>query len=296
MNTATKLSNPDITIDRADTALPILIATGPRELAIRPGTTIRIGETTHRYDEITPIDLGDLVSGTDYAVTIDTAGTPLYAPVTTYNPLGNGGVAGFHFAPGSNATARDGGGKDSVINPHSIWDVGFRFAGPDPRGMVLVDIDPEARIWVDIYLLGKDHARDGTSRHGVTIADGRSLDRLNYKDAVDIYASHGKRLLTYDEFKAAAYGIKERSSADRDPNTTGLDADRTSRYGLMQATGNLWQWGTDGDPDDPRPSIFGGSWIDGSCAGSRYACLDYWPGHSRGNLSARGAGDHLSPA
>ena len=45
-----------------------------------------------------------------------------------------------------------------------------------------------------------------------------------------------------------------------------------------------------------RPSIFGGSWINGSNSGSRYANLDFWPENSDDNLSARGASDHLNPA
>jgi RNA-directed DNA polymerase len=41
----------------------------------------------------------------------------------------------------------------------------------------------------------------------------------------------------------------------------------------------------------PRPSIFGGSWINGSNAGSRYANLDNWPENSNDNLGARGRSD-----
>src|SRR5690606_36883420 len=109
----------------------------------------------------------------------------------------------------------------------------------------------------------------GTSRCGATIATGKTLDRLNYHDAVEILARYGKRMSTYDEARAGAYGVTERSSASALPKVTGLDAARTSATGLMQATGNVWGWITDGDPDDPRPSVFGGSWVDGSYAGSR---------------------------
>lgn len=45
-----------------------------------------------------------------------------------------------------------------------------------------------------------------------------------------------------------------------------------------------------------RPSIFGGSWINGSNAGSRYANLDNWARNSNENLSARGASDDPLPA
>jgi hypothetical protein len=55
----------------------------------------------------------------------------------------------------------------------------------------------------------------------------------------------------------------------------------------------MWQWGTDGDPDDARPSLFGGSWWNGGYAGSRYVCLGYWAGDSDEFISARGRSDHL---
>jgi hypothetical protein len=41
----------------------------------------------------------------------------------------------------------------------------------------------------------------------------------------------------------------------------------------------------------PRASIFGGSWLNGDNAGSRYANLDYWPENSNDNLGARGRSD-----
>ena len=66
-----------------------------------------------------------------------------------------------------------------------------------------------------------------------------------------------------------------------------------SRFGLFDVTGTMWQWATDGHPDDPRSSILGGSWISGSDAGSRYADLGYWPENSAVSVSARGACDHL---
>jgi hypothetical protein len=55
----------------------------------------------------------------------------------------------------------------------------------------------------------------------------------------------------------------------------------------------MWVWGHDGHPDMPRASIFGGSWLNGGNAGSRYANVDYWPVFSYGHIGARGRGDHL---
>ena len=114
-------------------------------------------------------------------------------------------------------------------------------------------------------------------------------------DAFGVYDD--MKVIEYLEFFAAAYGVTERSAAKKDPRRTGLDALRTSRRGLHQATGNLWVWGHDGHPDSPRASLFGGSWISGDDAGSRYAYVGYgWPGSSDGDLGARGRCDHLQPA
>lgn len=237
--------------------------------------------------------------GGDFAVFVDgEARIALLKDV----PVDSNVLGGFHFAPGGNATGREGGDETPAVNPYSIWDRNFRPACPDPRGMARIEM-PGKKFWCDIYLLGVDHMANGTSKLGVKIADGNDcpqefegagfFDALDYRVATAVLKHHGKQLLGAEEFFAAAYGVTERSSHDGDPVSTKLDAKRTSRFGIMQATGNLWVWGTDGHPDDPRPSIFGGSWVSGSSAGSRYADLDSWPGVSSGNLGARGRSDHL---
>ncbi|MBN9035498.1 MAG: hypothetical protein J0H53_05470 [Rhizobiales bacterium] len=284
-------------IVRPQAGLPIFRAEGRDRLFLRAGAQIAGADS--RADAETEIALPEFAAGTDYLIRSD-AGALVVAPAGA--DLADA-IGGFHFAPGDNASARAGGDDAPAINPFSIWDAGFRPAC-DPRGMALVDLPDGRRLWVDIYLLGTDHLAQGTSRHGATIADGHRNkpkkpdgsrhDGLDFLTAVDIYAGHGKRLLTYDEFRAAAFGVTEKSSADDKPETAGLDAARTSRFGLMQATGNLWVWGTDGDPDDPRPSLFGGSWLSGQYAGSRYADLDSWPDYSVEGFSARGCRDHES--
>ncbi|MCM2472121.1 hypothetical protein HGO38_01350 [Rhizobium sp. CG5] len=284
-----------IAINNPRLTSPVLFATGRDSIIIHAGTEITVDGKVHGFEWETALSPPELVPGTDYAVSLGEDGKPVVTPADKQNPIETGAFAGFHYAPGGNAPARTGGDAVPAINPASIWDIRFRPAYCDPRGMFAFETADSQRLWGDIYKLGRDHVTQGTSRYGVKIADGRSLDLLDYATATAIYAGHGKRLMTYDEFKAAAVGVTERSAAPKDPDFTGLDAARTSRWGMMQATGNLWVWGTDGDPDDPRPSIFGGSWISGSNAGSRFAILGSWPGSSIGNLSARGACDHLSP-
>lgn len=293
MTATAAIEKRNIRIERADPNAAILICGGRTDVAIKGGTAVDIDDIRYVFEQETPVAFTDPVPGSDYNVVIGMDGKPYAERHDADVPYAGDCIGGFHFAPGGCAEARAGGDTVPAINPHSLWDLDFRPACPDPRGMALVSMADGRRLWVDIYLLGTGQ---GTSRHGAEIADGDSLDVLDHKTAVAIYAHHGKRLLTYDEFRTAAYGVTERSSADRDPRKTGLDAARTSRFGLMQATGNLWIWGTDGDPDDPRPSLFGGSWFLGSLAGSRYAILVFHPEGSDDFISARGACDHLNPA
>lgn len=296
-----RLESQPFAILRPLAGLPVFVATGRDTIAIRPGTTInKDGRFDVGFEKELAVEIVDLIPGGDYEIRLTPAGYPV-AALAAALPKPDA-IGGFHFAPGGNAAARHGGDDTPAINPCSIWDVGFRPACADPRGMALVERDG-LRFWCDIYKLGVDHVAKGTSRHGETIADGRdapaTLDgkerfaRLDHPTAVTVYGHHGKQLLSYDEFRAAAFGVTEKSSAPRDPKITGLDTAHTSRFGVMQATGNLWDWGHDGDLDAPRPSLFGGSWINGD-AGSRCARLGSWPDYSSGGLSARGRSDHLT--
>jgi len=296
MNTKTASQAAAPTLIRPDATAPVFKVTGRNSVVVKAGTIC----AGHTFAEDTPVTL-DLdpgyTLGADYVVSFD--GTALSVSRPTGIPDGETLLGGFHYAPGGNAAARSGGDDIPAVNPFSLWDIAFRPACPDPRGMTLVET-PNGRFWCDIYLTGADHLTNGTSKFGVTItdgndpprdADGRPARRFDYETAKAVMASHGKGLLGVDEFFAAAFGVTEKTSARHDPVTTGLDAPRTSRFGLMQATGNLWVWGHDADPDLPRPSIFGGAWLDGN-AGSRCAYLGDWPGYS-GSLGARGRSDHL---
>jgi hypothetical protein len=291
-------------IFKADAVLPAFIITGQTGIAIRAGTKIDLGGPMRVYLEQTPIAIPvPLVAGADYGIRIDAEGTPSAVLIEDPELLFDC-VGGFHFAPGGNAAARTGGDDVPAINPCSIWDIGFRPSCEDPRGMAHVSGVPGsegvAPFWADIYLLGKGHSTLGTSCFGETIADGDNppdgFETLDFAAAKAVMASHGKGLMSFVEFTAAAYGVTEKSARGKDPKVSGIDAPRTSRVGLQQATGNLWTWGHDGDPDEPRASIFGGNWGYGSSAGSRYARVDFWPGYSDGWLGARGRSDHLQLA
>jgi len=285
---------------KANPNAPALIMTGPQQISILSGTAFA-GLT---FAEDTPVAIapGLLQPGHDYAVTVvDGKATVTETASAT---LADNVLGGFHFALGGNAGARNGGDTVAAINPYSVWDRNFRPACDDPRGMTRVEVEGGAAFWCDIYLTAAEHSQ-GTSRCGATIADGDSLpqsagdkefDSFDYEAARAVLAHHGKDLLSVLEFFAAAYGVTEKTAVGRNPKIAQLDAPRTSRWGVMQATGNMWTWGHDGDPDMPRASIFGGSWLNGADAGSRDAILGDWPGSSNDDIGARGRSDHLQLA
>jgi hypothetical protein len=109
----------------------------------------------------------------------------------------------------------------------------------------------------------------------------------------------------------AMYGVTEATDAGSDPGTTGLDADRTSRWGVMQATGNLWvlaqdrggdystgSWNanTDGfgsEYNAPNVSLLGGRWGSGVDAGSRSSAWNSSASNSGNHIGMRLVCDHL---
>ena len=282
---------------------PVLKVTGRDSIVVKAGTGV--AGYTFKVDTPIAIPKTGLEVGADYAVLFVMGGDGPTAVKLIGAPEGDMHLGGFHFAPGGNATARAGGDDIPAINPCSLWDLKFRPACPDPRGMALVELFGR-EFWCDIYLTGASCSVEGTSKFGAVIADGngrplnpsgKPYQRFDYETAAAVMAAHGKGLLSVEEFFAAAFGVTEKSVRTGDPKITGLDAPRTSKFGLMQATGNMWVWGHDGDPDEPRASLFGGSWFNGGSAGSRYANVAcYWPGYSSGHLGARGRSDHLQLA
>ncbi|WP_439399005.1 hypothetical protein ACRQ5Q_16765 [Bradyrhizobium sp. PMVTL-01] len=282
-------------LTKLDPTSPALEVKGLGKLSIKNGTTF----SGMSFDGDGDVKITSLEPGTDYLVQIE-GGVPV--AVKYADGGGDACLGGFHFAPGGNGTGRAGGDEVPTISLFSLWDRNYRPACADPRGMVLVTA-PGRQFWCDIYLTGVDHLKNGTSAFDTVIADGDDLPRdpatgkpfkrFDYAAACAVMSHHGKRLLSFEEFAAAAYGVTEKTAAGEDPCRTNLDAPRTSYFGLMQATGNMWVWGHDGDPDQPRASLLGGCWLGEGSAGSRYADLGGWAGSSSGNIGARGRSDHL---
>jgi len=266
---------------------------------------------------------GSPVAGTDYALWVKAGGVLEVTNSLTSPPVtGARLVGGFHYAPGGNATGVAGGSSTPAINEYSAWDLKWRPSSSDARGQALV----AGNFWCDIYTTGVDHIANGTSKYNVTIADGSNPPKIpiafggngsyayssyNWWEAAEVLLSHGKRLPTCTEFCALAYGVTEGTSRGSDPVTTGLDAARTSKWGAMQATGNMYIWGADlGGPYAAAPWVatpgaigstynlpnavrFGGAWFEGANSGSRNSDWNNAPSVSYSTIGSRGVSDHL---
>nr|HPQ94790.1 hypothetical protein [Thiolinea sp.] len=220
------------------------------------------------------------------------------------------------------------------INAWSCWDQHWRPRSA-PQGMAHV---PAIHAWVDIYFCGQEPDW-GTSLHGVTAASGAylpkvpqgaggngstSCSRFGWWEAAEVAASQGKRLLHEWEFNQAAFGVTEAQSLTGSDQLliTGFEPGYTSRYGLMQATGNRWTWGADHGQRDMgataaawgwrtntlgRGSIYtetttsdirvllGGNRSHGAHSGSRCASWSPYPWSSGWNIGLRAASDHVQP-
>lgn len=303
---------------------PCLQKTGAGALQLRAGTQVEVGGRLLRFADAKPVAMPALAAGSDYAVWVAQDGT-VQASSNFVAAPGAGTwrlVGGFHYAPGGNAAARAGGDTVPAINEFSLWDAKWRPACADPRGMALV----AGAFWADIYLCGVNHHLDGTSKFNVTIADGASLPKVplafggdgsaaygtcDWWAAGEVLAAYGKRMPTYHEFAALAFGATELTSGGTDPVSTILRAAHTSRWGVMLATGNLWTWGlaqgggqqgaaytanTLGRGSSyllPNAVLFGGDWNDGAISGSRASYWYYVPSTSFSSIGLRGVCDHL---
>ena len=224
-----------------------------------------------------------------------------------------------------------GGDTTPAINEYSLWDLKWRPACSDPRGMALV----AGKFWSDLYLLGVNHITAGTSANNQTIADGSSPPKipvafggdgtaaygdLTWWTAAEVLSAYGKRLPRYSEFCALAYGVTENTSRGTDAVTTGIgtsnagtvtDEKFTSKWGAIQAAGIMWIWvnefggpyaaaswvndngGRGQDYNMPNAAIEGGNWGDGANTGSRASYWSVAPSISDNSVGARGCCDHV---
>jgi hypothetical protein len=271
----------------------------------------------------TSITMPTLAAGTDYAIWAKTDGTLEATSNHTSPPTANARkVGGFHYAAGGNATGTSGGDTTASINAYSFWDLKWRPACNDPRGMALV----ADGFWVDIYLANTDCDANGTSKYNVTIADGSSPPKvptkfggngsttygsLTWFESCELASAYGKRLITQREYMAMAYGTTEASAIGSDQGSTILNAAYTSKWGVMQSTGVMWVWGDDrggayatggwnantegrgSEYNAPNAVILGGYWDAGADAGSRCSPWNNAASNSLNVIGVRFSCDHL---
>lgn len=264
---------------KLDAFSPAFTKTGAGTLSVKAGTSAMVAGVKISWAADTAITMPALTGGTDYAIYVCTDGT-IRADSNQSAPSGyttgnSRKIGGFHYgltaagttvAGGSFATTGSGmiwtqGAVDDIagINKYSLWDLKFRPACSDPRGMTLVG----GLVWVDIYLCSTDTAANGTSKAGSNIASGAVLPKipaafggngattypsLSWWVANELARANQKRLMWEHEFVEAAYGVTENQSVDTTASTyptTQRNAGYTSKYGIEQASGHHWTWGLD---------------------------------------------------
>jgi len=309
--------------------------TGNGTANIKAGTSVNVVGTAVIIAADTAITMPTLVAGNDYAIYACTDGTvradASFAAPSGYTAANSRQIGGFHFAPGGHSGSPGGGNSTPQIGIYSFWDLKWRPTCADPRGSVLV----ANSFWSDAYILNTDHPTNGSSKFAATIADGSSPPKvplafggngstayssLTWWEAAEVARSFGKRLPTYDEFAALAYGTTENSSIGSKPGSTSWAPAYVSKWGVNQASGVMLCWGAEFSfrPDGGATpwnwrnntnnrgqlylhsdvglvaSIFGGNWADAASSGSRASDWANYPWNSRGDIGARLVCDHLS--
>jgi hypothetical protein len=278
---------------KLDAFTPAFTKTAAGAISIKAGTSAMVAGVKLVWAAETAVMMPTLTGGTDYAIYICTDGTiradASFSAPAGYTTNNSRKIGGFHYglvaagttvAGGSFATTGNGmiwtqGDVDNIagINKFSIWDLKFRPAASDPRGMVLVD----GEVWVDVYLSSTDTDTNGTSKYNTNIASGTVLPKiptafggngtttypsLNWWVANELARAKQKRLMAADEFATAMFGVTENQSIDATASTypaTQRNAGYTSKYGIEQASGHHWVWGQDSNFYSEAASP-GGSW------------------------------------
>lgn len=266
-------------ITKVDDESPAFVKKTATTISIKAKTSLLVNGLLIEFPTETPVIMPSLVAGTDYAIYICDDGTirasDNWSAPAGYTTANSKKAGGFHYSlisptesvvSGSFATTGSGMiwtqpdvDKIRGINQFSIWDLKFRPKASDPRGYALVSNS----VWVAIYFTGTSHAVNGLSRAGTDVASGTVLPKipsefggngtatystLNWWEANEIAKSQGARLIKEEEFVAAAFGVTENQSLGGAATTIPLtkrEAGYTSKYGIEQASGHHWTWGSD---------------------------------------------------
>lgn len=311
---------------KVDISSPCLTRTDLATLSIKAGTAVVVGGQLIQFINQTAVSMPVHDVGNDYAVYVTWDGRIIASNNFTVpagcNSTNSMRIGGYHYGPGGLATAQSGGDETPQILITSIWDLKYRPACADPRGMSRTPFG-----WVMLYPLNTTPHLIGPSAFGAQIADGASRPirppsfggngSVTYPDfsryiATELLGIFGLRLLNQHERAIAAYGVLEACSRGIDPQITLCDHFHTSKY-MYQATGNMMEWmlgeigDSEGYPDAYTTSlnrgdvngpiilglIGGGSWAHGESSGS--CCITYFSETwgTANFIGARGCCDHV---
>lgn len=253
-------------------------------VAISAGVTVSgAGGTTISFSTDTvATNTTALVVGSNYRVYVTPAGVPMTAISNgTALPASIPGdsvlIGGFHYGAVAQGTTVSSGQFTAVgsgmiwaqsnvntligINEFSIWDQYYR-PKCKPEGMTCVKSgDGRGLFWFDIYLTNTNPYALFSSMYDSDICSGTvppikpsafggdgstKYGTLNWFNASEVAIACGKRLPSFQEFSASAFGVTEGISiggSNVTPPKTGRTAGYTSKWGGEQMTGHVWVWG-----------------------------------------------------
>ena len=300
-----------------------MTATGAQEITIDADCVVAIAgtgvfRTAMTHINASNLDTGDFTVGKAYYVYLCDPGNDndeifVISLNSTYpagyNATNSRKIGGFHYGkcravnsslqPVNSSGAVQGSGWESTvfdgIVPRSVWTLAHR-PKCSPEGMVFL----RNNTWVDIYI-GSDDGENGLkSAYNSTPMTG--TEGMNWYSFNERALKSGKRMLSYAEWCAAAYGSPQGNDADNNnawtatTNTgrqlTGNVANAVSAVGCRDAVGDVWEWLDELITSGEGPVITGsgtfGAW-DGNRGGQTYSS-----GNGHGT-TGRWAWDTISP-
>lgn len=251
-----------------------IYASGANELTVVEGCVIAVGgagifKTANTILTAANLDAGSAFAvGKDYYVyicdsRIDSADEKYVISLNSTYPTGwnatnSRKIAGFHYGRcrkvDSNLQPLNGSGvifgtgwESAVSNgivPLSVWTLGHR-PKCSPEGMVYLG----GGTWVDIYLNSDDGAKGLKSEYGCAPMTG--TENMNWYNFVERLAKSGKRMPSYAEYCAYAFGSPAgldnantnawSATTNTGRGTTGSVVNAVSCVGVVDAVGRVWE-------------------------------------------------------
>ena len=278
-----------------------IYASGANELTVVEGCVIAVGgagifKTANTILTAANLDAGSAFAvGKDYYVyicdsRIDSADEKYVISLNSTYPTGwnatnSRKIGGFHYGrcrkvdsnlqPLNGSSVIFGTGWESAVSngivPRSVWTLGHR-PKCSPEGMVYLG----GGTWVDIYLNSDDGAKGLKSEYGCAPMTG--TENMNWYNFVERLAKSGKRMPSYAEYCAYAFGSVAWGWDKKSPLNTGEKS-----YDV----GNIYQYYA----YSLAELIAGGRWDDGVRDGARAVACSNCPWHVYASVGGRGACD-----